>query len=113
MIIGIIPDVASAETLLNNLAEADFDRKSISVILKDLKLRARIAADTGPFKGVNAANLAARLAKMGLSGPDAQAYVDAVNNGAAFVAIAPPAASQAAAVEMMNDYKPQLVKVIP
>ncbi len=112
MVIGIIPSTSSVETLLNNLSEADFDLKDVSVILKDQKLRNKIAQDAGPFKGATAATLAARLTKLGLSKQDAQAYVDAVNNGEAFVAIAPPPESQQAAQEMLNDYQPQLVKVL-
>ncbi len=112
MVIGIVPDVSSVETLLNNLSEAGFDLKTVSVILKDPALRNKIAKDTGPFKGATAADLAARLVKAGVSSQDAQAIMDAVNKGGAFVAIAPPGASQQAAVEMLNDYKPQLVKVV-
>ncbi len=112
MIIAILPTTSSVETLLNNLSEADFSLKTVSVFMRDAKLRAKIAKDTGPFKGVTAATLANKLTQLGVSTADAQAYVDAVNKGGVFVAIAPPAASQQAALEMLNDYKPQLVKVL-
>ncbi len=111
MIIGIIP-ITSIETLLNNLSEAGFSVKTVSVVMQDVNLRNKITKDAGPFKGITVATLANKLTQLGMSASDAQAYVGAVNKGGAFVAIAPPAASQQAALEMLNDYKPQLVKVM-
>ncbi len=113
MIIGILPNTSSTETLLNNLSEADFDLKTVSVILKDVKLRNKIAKDAGPFKGVTVANLATKLTGRGVSPADVQAYVDAINNGQVFVAIAPPQGSEAAAQEMLADYNPTLVRTLP
>lgn len=111
MIIGVV-NPSSVQTLLNNLSEADFDLKTVSVVMQDPKQRAKMAKDTGPFKGITAATLGSKLAQLGMSAGDAKAYVDAVSKGGAFVAIAPPPASQQAALEMMNDYKPQLAKVL-
>ncbi len=113
MVIGLIPNTSKTETLLNNLAEADFKLSDVSVIMRDLKTRNAIAKDAGPFQGVTASTLPAKLVQHGLSKADAQAYGDAVNKGSVFIAIACPQESQSAAVEMLNDYSPQLVKVIP
>ncbi len=104
---------SSLETLLNNLSEADFDPNSISVILSDTAARDRITRDAGPLKGVAPANLAARLARRGVAANDVQAVVDAVNHGQAAVAMTPPSASVNAAVEMLKDYQPSLLKVVP
>ncbi len=112
MVIGIIPNASSTETLLNNLSEADFDLKTVSVIMSDPKQQKAIAKDAGPLKGTTAAGLSARLTQLGVSKADAQAYAAAVNNGGVLVAIAPPKGSEQAAVQMLNDYNPQMVKVV-
>ncbi len=112
MVIGLIPDTSKAETLLNNLDEAGFKLSDVSVITREPKTRNAIAKDAGPFKGVAANNLTTKLVQTGLSKTDAQAYSDAVAKGSVFVAIAAPKESQQAAVEMLNDYSPQLVRVI-
>ncbi len=113
MVIGLVSDASKTETLLNNLAEADFKLSDVSVIMRDNKTRNAIAKDAGPLKGVAANTLAAKLTQNGLSKADAQAYSDAVAKGSILVAIAAPKESQQAAVEMLNDYAPQLVKVLP
>ncbi len=111
MIIAIIPKSSSVETLLNNLSEADFSLSDVSVVLKNQKLRDQIADDAGPLKGVTFANLTASLVQHGLSKQDAQQYANAVAHGQALVAMNVAPESQQAAVEMFNDYSPQLLKV--
>ncbi len=112
MVIGIIPNISKAETLLNNLSEADFSLSDVSVIMRDRKQRDAIASDAGPFKGVSATNLPNRLVRQGMSKSDAKAYRDAVTKGGVFVAIAAAKDSESAAVDMLDDYNPRLVKVL-
>jgi hypothetical protein len=112
MVIALLASGADVETLLNNLAEADFDLATVSVIMKDPKARDAIAKDAGPLKGTLTGDLSSRLAQAGLAAKDAKPYQDGVLSGKVFVAIAPPKASQNAAVAMLKDYKPQLVRVI-
>lgn len=81
MILGIIPDAFAAEILLNNLSEADFNLVDVSLIMRDQKLRDKIAKDAGPLKGVCYDQISARLVQAGLSALDAQAYQDAVVQG--------------------------------
>jgi hypothetical protein len=113
MVIGMVPTSSSAETLLNNLAEADFKSAEISVIMQDQKTRDAIAKDAGPFKGVGVQQLPARLAKAGVPAKDAQSYVDAMARGQVFVAINTPKASAAAASEMLKDVSAQMIKELP
>jgi hypothetical protein len=113
MFIAILPNTSSTETLLNNLSEADFDLKQVSVVMRDLKQRKAVAKDTGPLKGANLNNLAARLAQAGLSQPDAQPYVDAVTQGKVLVAMMAPSGSEAAAQEMLQDHSAQMIKGLP
>ncbi len=112
MVIGILAKSSTTETLLNNLAEADFDRNSISVIMKDQKLRDTIANDAGPFKGLAVNNLASALAQAGLSKQDVQTCSDAVAQGKVLIAIAAPHESEAAATEMLHDSSAEFIKVV-
>ncbi len=113
MVISIIPKSSSIQTLLNNLKEADFSLDDVSVIMTDVKARDAVARDRGPFKGVTADNLASRLSKSGLSGSDAKTYADALAQGGAFVAIRVAKESEQAAKEMLQDYAPQNLRVLP
>ncbi len=110
MVIGIIPDAASIATLLNNLKEAEFSLKDVSVIMADVKARNAAAQDAGPFKGVTAAQLAQKLGGAGLSPQDAKTYADAVRKGKVFVAIRTAAGGDKAAAEMLDDYSPEMVR---
>jgi hypothetical protein len=109
MIIGILPNTSSTETLLNNLSEADFDLGDVSVVLRDLKLREAIAQDAGPLKGVTPATLGGRLLQAGLSEAGVKPYCDAVAEGKVLVAIQPPPGAEKAAAEMLQDASAQLI----
>lgn len=111
MVIGIIPDAGSLPTLLNNLKEADFSLGDVSVIMADVKARNAAARDTGPFKGVTAAQLPKKLAGAGVSHQDAQPYADAVGKGKVFVAIRTAPGGEKAAAEMLADYAPELLRI--
>lgn len=113
MLIAIIPDASSTETLLNNLSEADFDLAQVSVIMRDPKLRDAIAKDAGPLKGVQFKNLTARLTQAGLSQQDVKSYAAGVTQGKVLVAMLPPAGSESAAQEMFQDHSAQMIKTLP
>jgi hypothetical protein len=113
MVIGVVPTTSHAETLLNNLQEADFKRGDVSVIMRDQKMRDTIANDAGPFKGVSLPQLPVRLSQAGLSNPEAKAYGDAVTQGGIFVAIRGPKPADPAAAEMLKDASANMIKVLP
>ncbi len=112
MVIGIISKSSTAETLLNNLAEADFDLKDVSVVMKDMKTRNAIAKDAGPFKGLAVSDLNKRLAQVGLSKQDVQTFSDAVTQGKVLIAVACPKESESAAGEMLKDAFAEFIKVV-
>lgn len=112
MVIGIIADNSTAEILLNNLSEADFKLKNVSVIMRDVKARNAITRDRGPFKGITFETLLDKLTKIGLSPTDAKPYVDAVTAGKAFVALAGPVGSEPAAAEMFHDVNGDLIRTV-
>ncbi len=111
-IVGIIPNASTAEILLNNLSEADFHLADISLIMRDQKLRDKVAKDTGPLKGVRYDQISARLLQAGLDAQDAQAYQDAVAQGKVLAAMktAPDVAD--AAKEMFADQSGESIKEI-
>jgi hypothetical protein len=69
MVIGLLPDAAAAETLLNNLAEAEFNLADVSVLMRDAQQRAAIADDAGPLKGTDWRELAdLQFSRRGIAG---------------------------------------------
>jgi hypothetical protein len=110
LIIGIIPDASTAEILLNNLSEADFNLEDISFLMRDQMLRDKIAKDTGPLKGVRYDQISARLVQAGLSAQDAQAYQDAVAQGKVLAAMKTAPNVTEAAKEMFADQSGESIK---
>ncbi len=110
MIIGLLPDAAATETLLNNLSEAEFDLHTVSVVMRETQQRAVIAQDAGPLKGVVADRLAEHLMRAGLAEQQAQAYATAVQHSQVFVAIDVPESLEVVAREMLGDHAAQLIR---
>ncbi len=112
MIVGIIPDASTAEILLNNLSEADFNLADVSLIMSDQKLRNKIAKDTGPLKGVQSNQVSARLVQARLSAQDAQTYQNAVNQGKVLAAMKTAPDVTEAAKEMFADQSGESIKEV-
>jgi hypothetical protein len=110
MVIGLLPDAATAEALLNNLAEAEFNLADVSVLMRDARQRAAIADDAGPLKGTDGQQLADRLVKTGLARREAEQYAEAVDHGKVLVAIAASERTEAVAYEMLQDHAAQLIR---
>jgi hypothetical protein len=110
MVIGVLPDAAMIDTLLNNLAEADFDLDDVSVLMNDTVQRATIADDAGPLKGVALTGLADHLTRAGLARREAGRYADAVRSGKVLIVINTSTDAEAAAHEMLRDHSAQHVK---
>jgi hypothetical protein len=109
MILAIVPDSSKAESLLNNLSEADFDLKDVSVIMQDTVLRNKIAQDTGPLKGVLPAQLSSGLNKASIAKDAAQRCTDAVKQGKVVVAMQVDPKYEAAAREMFKDVSAEIL----
>lgn len=106
MVIGIIPDPASVQTLLNNLHEAGYADRDVSILMRDPGV-----CKSGPFKGMGSGQLPSKLAHAGLPAQEASVYADAVGKGKAFVAIRAEKAGEKAAAEMLGDYAPEMVRI--
>ena len=111
MILAILPDAMKAETLLNNLSEADFDLNDVSVIMQDANMRNKIAQDVGPLKGIEVAQLSTALHDAGASQEQVQRCLDAVGKGKALVAMKVNPKYEPAASEMFQDQSAELLKV--
>jgi hypothetical protein len=110
MIIGVLPNAAAAETLLNNLAEAEFNLADVSVLMRDVKQRAAIAGDAGPLRGTDWRELTQRLVAAGLTHGEARQYAAAIEHGQVLIAIATPQKIEPIAREMLQDHDAQLIQ---
>ncbi len=109
MLFGLFNNSSRVESLLNNLSEADFELGSVSVIMTDTATRDKIARDVGPLKGVRPDQLAANLARLGLSKELSGHCVDMLQKGMILVAMNVPQAVMAAAKEMFQDQSGQII----
>jgi hypothetical protein len=109
MILAILPDASTAEQLLNNLSEADFDLHDVSVLLQDTALRNKIATDAGPLKGVLPMQAPASLKAAGASQEAVQRCQEAIQNGKVVVAMKVDPKYEPAAREMFEDISAQIL----
>jgi hypothetical protein len=109
MIVAILPNASTAEQLLNNLSEAEFDLKNVSVLMQDTAMRNKIAKDTGPLKGVAPAQASASLKAAGVSADAAQKCQEAIKNAKVVVAMKVDPKYEPAAREMFKDIAAQVL----
>ncbi|GEM_PF-3172533 len=112
VLIGIVSDVSGMETLLNNLVEADFNEKDISVIMQDQKKARAYAKDTGPLKGVSLDRLDIKLHQLHIPQEKISKYTEMLKKDAALIAITVDAEAQDAAEEMLRDYFIQQIEIV-
>ncbi len=99
-VMSILP-YQSANTALNNLAEADFE--NISVIMNETDKARSLADDSGPLRGVDANHLPPALKKYGISDNTVASVQDALQKGSVLIAFVTIPASVDAANEMLRD----------
>ncbi len=109
MILAILPNSSAAESLLDNLSEADFDLGRVSVLMKNAGLRDKIAKDTGPLIHAAPTEVATALRALGTADDAATRAQEAVNNDKVVVAMDVDPKYEAAAREMFTDVKAQLL----
>ena len=110
MILAIFPDSSHIESLLNNLSEADFDLKDVSVVMQDAALGKKIAKDAGPLKGIQAARVSDALQGAGITEEMAKQCHEAVSGGQVLVAMNVDPKYAAAAREMFADHSARIIK---
>lgn len=110
MILAILPDASKAETLLNNLSEADFDINDVSVVMQDVATRDKIAKDAGPLKGAKPAQLSRGLIGADVPPALAQQCSDAVKSGKVLVIMKVDPQYEQAAREMFTDVSAEILQ---
>lgn len=112
-VIGLFAGASEAEIALNNLAEADYDSSTISVVSADAARAQALSNAQGPLSRVAADRLPTRLEALGLSAQESATYGQRLASGAVFVAVEAPDGSENDAMEILTDQKAELVHCLP
>lgn len=112
IVMGILPDSSSAETAINNLIEAGYVERNISLVMQNEKKARSIINDFGPLKGSNAGVLDQNLERLGLSKGSRESYETSLHNGKALIAITVGDTSISATKEMLMDYNASQIYVV-
>ncbi len=103
MVVGLFENIDHAEIALNNLAEAQFRNKDISVVMADKSQVKTISVGRGPLSGDFNIRIAKTLGRGGLSESDVENCRNLLMKGAVLIAVSGPAESDDAAAEMLAD----------
>ena len=110
MILAILDDKFSVETLLNNLSEADFNLDDVSIIMSDVEQANAFEQTKGPLNGIKPERVNEALVNMGISKKGAKTCQDAVTNGSILVVMNVAEEYSSAAEEIFQDHSAQLIK---
>jgi hypothetical protein len=110
MILAILQNASSLETLLNNLSEADFDLADVSVLTQKVELRNAIPSNSGPLKGTQPDQIKETLMRAGVSEQNAELCYRAVRDGKVLVAMKVEEQYRPFAEEAFEDHSAQLIK---
>ncbi len=111
IVIGLFPTASDAALGLNNLAEAEFDFRGVSLVMNSPREVEALAEASGPLNGLPLEQLPGRLATMGLASSDAAGYRDGVAAGGVFIAVDAPVGAEAAA-EILKDANARDIRII-
>lgn len=112
IILGIIPSLNNAESLINNLVEADYSEDNISLVSQDTETARKIIDDSGPLEGSDMDNISQYLSGFGLPQDEIDVYRQALASGKSLISLSCPPPSAGAAVEIFNDYDCEAVITI-
>ena len=110
MILAILKNTSSVETLLNNLSEADFDLADVSIVMNDMKKANAFRQNKGPLNGIKPEGVEEALVKLGISKREAKTCQDAITSGSVLVVMKVADEYSQAAEEMFQDHSAQLIK---
>lgn len=110
MILAILKNISSAETLLNNLSEADFDLNEVSIIWSGSEKGNALGQDAGPLKGIKPKGVGEALIGLGVSQEGAKICQDAVINKNILLVMNVAEEYRPAAEETLRDHESQIVK---
>jgi len=110
MVFALLSESQTAEDFLGNFAEAEYELKYVSVIMKSRFKRNKIAEDAGPLKNTGFANLRVVLKTYKIDAEQIGKYLDGLNVGKVLIAI--DHYSDRSITDMLDDYKPELLNIV-
>jgi len=111
MVLGAIANSSEAETLLNNLSEADFKPNQISVTMQEEKSVKQITDVSGPLTG-DFRLVINKLKRLGISPADIKSYEGIVNSGGVVVTISAGPSTDESAQEMLEDVNASNIQIL-
>lgn len=112
LVIGLLPGDSDAEIALNNLAEADFAARQVSVLTGD-PLRTAALTDTPGEWGQQTPNAAIeRMRALGVAEADREAFHTGLDAGGVLIVVRTSRDTAAAAGELLSDQKATLVRTV-
>ncbi|HLZ71862.1 MAG TPA: hypothetical protein VKV26_18315 [Dehalococcoidia bacterium] len=112
LVIGLLPNDSDADIALNNLAEADFASRQISVLTSDPLRTAALTDTPGDWGQLTPAAAVERMRTLGVADADRQTVTTGLSNGGVLIVIRAANASTTAAQEMLADQKATLVRAV-
>ncbi len=112
LVFGLLPTDSDAEIALNNLAEADYATRQISVLTSD-PLRTAALTDTPGSWGRQTPDAAAeRMRALGMVDADREAFRSGLNGGGVLIVVRTSRDTADSAAELLRDQKATLVKLV-
>jgi hypothetical protein len=112
LVIGLLPNDSDAEIALNNLAEADYATRQISVLTTD-PLRTAALTDTPGEWGQQTPDAAIeRMRPLGVTEADREAFRTGLSGGGVLIVVRTSRDTAAAAAELLRDQKASLVRTV-
>jgi hypothetical protein len=112
LVIGILPTPGDVALCLDNLAEAEYSPKDISLVMRSRQDVEKLAAVSGALTGLALGALPVRLSELGLSSQEVAGYQNSVLSGGAIVAVEAPTGSEDAAAEIIADAHGRDIRVL-
>lgn len=111
VVTGIV-DENSVNEIIDNLVEADFDERDISLIMQDEKKARLIIDDNGPLKGTSLKDLEKNLQGLGMDKQTTVDYIHEVGNNKSIIAVKVEADLAKDVKETLKDFEAEFVQVI-
>jgi hypothetical protein len=110
MVIALLYDIQITAEFLGNFADAGYDLIHVSVIMKSVEDRNKIANDQGPFQKIVLQILPDTLKKYVLTSDDINRYIDGINHDKTLIVI--DTYPDESILTFLNDYQPEDLSTI-
>lgn len=111
IIIGVLAR-ENANQLIDNLIEADFDERDMSIIMREEKEARMIHDDNGPLKGAAMDKLAEYLTRLNMDQTAIHNYISELKNDKVLVAVKVQNNTIKAVKESFEDFETELIHII-